>query len=209
MSSTPVLRTAALTLIAAALCIAIAPAPSQAQYSYSLFDWGQGWSENARPRVPRMRVVAFPRRIAPGQVIASFVDRRLYFVHKRGRAIAYPIATPRRRSAWEGVLRVTKKRTNPPWTPTPSMRRENPHLPAFVPGGHPRNPMGTHALYLGSTLYRIHGTDAPWTIGQPISKGCIRMLNRHVADLYSRVPIGTKVTITYRSFMQQRQGYYW
>ena len=80
------------------------------------------------------------------------------------------------------------------------MRRENPELPAFVPGGHPRNPLGIRALYLGSTLYRIHGTDAPWTIGQEVSRGCIRMYNRDVVDLYSRVPVGTKVIVTWDRF---------
>jgi lipoprotein-anchoring transpeptidase ErfK/SrfK len=80
------------------------------------------------------------------------------------------------------------------------MLRENPSLPRHVPGGHPQNPLGSHALYLGSTLYRIHGTDAPWTIGQPVSKGCVRMHNTDVNDLYRRVNVGTKVTVTWRSF---------
>jgi lipoprotein-anchoring transpeptidase ErfK/SrfK len=75
------------------------------------------------------------------------------------------------------------------------MRRENPDLPAFVPGGHPRNPLGVRAMYLGQTTYRIHGTDAPWTVGQEVSHGCIRMLNQDVADLYQRVPIGTRVVV--------------
>ena len=96
-------------------------------------------------------------------------------------------------------MRISQKRVNPTWTPTPSMRAENPNLPAYVPGGHPKNPLGNRALYLGSSLYRIHGTDAPWTIGQPVSKGCIRMLNQDVADLYRRVGVGTKVTVTWKS----------
>lgn len=80
------------------------------------------------------------------------------------------------------------------------MRRENPKLPAFVPGGHPLNPLGVRALYLGGTMYRIHGTDAPWTIGTAVSKGCIRMYNEDVLDLYPRVPVGTRVTVTWQRF---------
>lgn len=80
------------------------------------------------------------------------------------------------------------------------MRRENPRLPAYVPGGHRLNPLGVRALYLGSSLYRIHGTDAPWTIGEAVSKGCIRLYNEDVMDLYPRVPIGTRVTVTWRRF---------
>ncbi|MEM8626343.1 MAG: L,D-transpeptidase, partial [Pseudomonadota bacterium] len=107
-------------------------------------------------------------------------------------------------SRWDGVLRVTRKAKNPSWTPTPRMRRENPRLPRFVPGGHPRNPMGVRALYLGSTLYRIHGTDAPWTIGQNVSKGCIRMHNDHVKELYSRVRVGARVTATWKRYSTTR-----
>ena len=82
----------------------------------------------------------------------------------------------------------------------PTMIKENPRLPTWVPGGHPMNPLGVRALYLGSSAYRIHGTDAPWTIGQPVSKGCIRMYNKDVVELYNRVPVGTRVTITYQRF---------
>ena len=78
------------------------------------------------------------------------------------------------------------------------MRQENPTLPSFVPGGHPRNPLGVRALYLGSSTYRIHGTDAPWTIGQPVSKGCIRMFNEDVLDLYGKINVGTKVVVTWK-----------
>ena len=123
-------------------------------------------------------IVAFSKKYRAGQIIVSFGDRKLYHITRRGRAVSYPIAVPRQQSRWQGVLRISQKRTNPSWTPTATMRRENPKLPTFVPGGHPRNPLGVRALYLGSTLYRIHGTDAPWTIGQNVSKGCVRMHNR-------------------------------
>lgn len=150
-------------------------------------------------------VVSFPTRYRPGEVIVSFGDRRLYHVTSRGRATSYPIAVPRPESRWQGVLRVTQKRKNPTWTPTASMRRENPDLPRVVPGGHPRNPMGVRALYLGSTLYRIHGTDAPWTIGRNVSRGCIRMHNEHVVELYQRVGTGAKVTATWKRFRPQQR----
>jgi lipoprotein-anchoring transpeptidase ErfK/SrfK len=145
-------------------------------------------------------VVSFNARYSPGQIIVSFGDRKLYWVHKKGEAISYPIAIPREKSRWSGVASITDKRVNPPWTPTPEMMRENPRLPPWVPGGHPMNPLGVRALYLGGTSYRIHGTDAPWTIGTAASKGCIRMYNEDVLDLYPRVPIGTKVTVTWQTF---------
>ncbi len=115
-------------------------------------------------------------------------------------AVSYPIAIPREQSRWQGVMSITQKRVNPSWTPTPTMRAENPRLPMWVPGGHPMNPLGVRGLYLGSSTYRIHGTDAPWTIGQPVSKGCIRMYNQDVIELYDRVNVGTKVTVTWQRF---------
>ena len=98
------------------------------------------------------------------------------------------------------MLFVSSKRVNPPWTPTTDMRHDNPTLPAYVPGGHPLNPLGVRALYLGASHYRIHGTDAPWTIGQDASSGCIRMFNNDVIDLYDRVGVGTRVVVTWQTF---------
>jgi lipoprotein-anchoring transpeptidase ErfK/SrfK len=144
--------------------------------------------------------VSFSSQYKPGQIIVSFGDRRLYLITKPGQAISYPIAVPRQQSRWQGVLNVSDKRENPAWTPTAEMLRENPRLPNWVPGGHPMNPLGVRALYLGSSTYRIHGTDAPWTIGQAVSKGCIRMYNEDVLDLYPRVPISTRVTVTWQRF---------
>lgn len=183
--------TRALTIVGASIfMISTAPAIAQAQ---SL--WG-GDSEWGGKRT----VVSFNSKYRAGQLIASFGDRRLYYVTKPGTAISYPIAIPREQSRWQGRLNVTQKRENPSWTPTPEMLRENPRLPAWVPGGHPMNPMGVRALYLGSSTYRIHGTDAPWTIGEAVSKGCIRMFNEDVLDLYPRVPVGTVVTVTWERF---------
>ena len=146
------------------------------------------------------QTVTFSPQYKPGQIIVSFGDRRLYFVRRPGQAISYPIAVPREQSRWQGAGTFADKRVNPPWTPTPDMIKENPRLPSWVPGGHPMNPLGVRALYIGGTTYRIHGTDAPWTIGQAVSKGCIRMFNEDVLDLYPRVPIGSKVIVTWQRF---------
>lgn len=163
--------------------------PASAQDFFS-FLWGGGSRE----------AVSFNPKYRSRQIIVSFGDRKLYLVYARGKAMSYPIAIPRQQSRWAGVTRVSRKAKNPGWTPTPTMRRENPKLPAHVPGGHPLNPLGVRALYLGSSLYRIHGTDAPWTIGTAVSKGCIRMYNEDVLHLYPRVPVGTKVTVTWKRF---------
>ena len=166
--------------------------PAQAQFA----SWFGGGANTASDR----QEVSFNTNYAPGQIIVSFGDRRLYHVVARGRALSYPIAVPRAESRWQGVQIVTQKRVNPTWTPPAQMRRENPKLPPDVQGGDPRNPLGVRALYLGSTLYRIHGTDAPWTIGQNVSRGCIRMHNEHVVELYNKVGVGTKVTATWQKF---------
>ncbi len=180
-------------LFAAFAALALTAAGASAQ---SLWDWGGGSAVGGSGATS----VRFSPQFAPGQLVASFSDRRLYLVVRPGEAISYPIAIPRQQSRWQGVMAVTDKRVNPSWTPTPTMIAENPRLPRWVPGGHPLNPLGVRALYLGSSAYRIHGTDAPWTIGQPVSKGCIRMYNKDVIDLYNRVQLGTKVTVTWQSF---------
>ena len=184
-------RFGALATVAALAMTLSATAPSRAD-AQDLFSFL--WDGGSRS------VVDFSPRYQPRQIIVSFGDRKLYWVHKRGEAISYPIAVPREQSRWSGVTSVSDKRVNPAWTPTPTMLRENPRLPRWVPGGHPQNPLGVRALYLGSSAYRIHGTDAPWTIGSAVSKGCIRMYNEDVLDLYPRVPVGTKVTVTWQRF---------
>jgi lipoprotein-anchoring transpeptidase ErfK/SrfK len=176
-------------LIAAVCLLTVRPSPATAQ-DFLSFLWGGGYREEVR----------FPASVAPRQIIVSFGDRKLYWVYQKGAAISYPIAVPREQSRWSGVTSVSRKAINPGWTPTAEMRRENPKLPAYVPGGHPQNPLGVRALYLGSSTYRIHGTDAPWTIGTAVSKGCIRMYNEDVLDLYPRVPVGTRVTVTWKRF---------
>jgi lipoprotein-anchoring transpeptidase ErfK/SrfK len=171
-------------------------APPARSESSIFFDWGSNEKVNDSGR----EVVSFDKKVRTGELIVSFGDRRVYFITSPGQALSYPIAIPREKSKWAGVTSVSEKRVNPSWTPTPDMIAENPRLPPWVPGGHPMNPLGTHALYLGSSSYRIHGTDAPWTIGTAASKGCVRMYNKDVQDLYPRVPIGTRVTVTYDTY---------
>ena len=180
-----------MVVMAVAFCFSnVQPAPASAQ-GFFLFGGGGGKTR---------QVMNFSKRYSPRQIIVSFGDRKLYYITRRGEAISYPIAVPSRDARWSGVHTVTSKRVNPSWVPTPEMRRKNPRLPTYVPGGHPRNPLGVRALYIGSTMYRIHGTDAPWQIGDAVSSGCIRMFNNHVIDLYKRVPVGTKVTVTWKRY---------
>jgi lipoprotein-anchoring transpeptidase ErfK/SrfK len=181
---------------AAALMLAVLPlASAEARGGAVHYDWG-GSSEWGGGK----QTVAISPSYKVGHIVVSFGDRRLYHVVRPGQAVSYPIAIPREQSRWEGVTNVSQKRENPSWTPTPTMLKENPRLPAWVPGGHPMNPLGVRALYLGSSTYRIHGTDAPWTIGQPVSKGCIRMFNEDVLDLYPKVSVGATVTVTWQRF---------
>lgn len=151
----------------------------------------------------KRQVIDFDHKYSKDQIIVSFGDRRLYLITQKGKAISYPIAVPREQSRWQGTTTVSEKKLNPSWRPTPDMLKENPKLPTWVPGGHPMNPLGVRAMYLGASTYRIHGTDAPWTIGQAVSKGCIRMYNEDVEDLYPRVPVGMKVTVTWQQFNSQ------
>ncbi len=149
---------------------------------------------------PRETIRIRPGSYAPGEIIVSFGDRRLYYIESKSTAISYAIAIPKEEAKWSGVSYVSQKRENPTWTPTEDMRRENPRLPAYVAGGDPRNPLGVRALYLGDSMYRIHGTDAEQLIGQQVSHGCIRMYNADVADLYRRAKVGAKVTVTWNRF---------
>jgi lipoprotein-anchoring transpeptidase ErfK/SrfK len=187
-------RIAAVAAVAV-LALTLTPAIGSAAET-TLWDWG-GEKKVASSGREMVRMTAANR---PGDIIVSFSDRKLYFITKPGEAISYPIATPREQSRWQGVIQVTQKRENPSWTPTPEMRAENPKLPYWVPGGHPMNPLGVRALYLGASAYRIHGTDAPWTIGSAVSKGCVRMFNQDVADLYPRVRVGASVLVTWEKF---------
>lgn len=129
-----------------------------------------------------------------GTIVIKQSERKLYYVLGDGMALRYDVAVGKAGMQWSGETFVQSKRKNPGWSPTPRMRRENPRLPAYVPPG-PRNPLGVRAIYLGWSAYRIHGTNAPWSIGRAASSGCIRMRNNDVTDLFERVHIGAPVHV--------------
>lgn len=130
----------------------------------------------------------------PGSIVISTRDRTLHYVLPGGKAVRYKIGVGRQGFQWGGVKSVSRKAKWPGWTPPAAMRKRQPYLPAYMPGG-PGNPLGARALYLGSSLYRIHGTSEAHTIGRAVSSGCFRMLNADVVDLYERVRIGAKVYV--------------
>ncbi|MBX2806225.1 MAG: L,D-transpeptidase [Hyphomicrobiales bacterium] len=129
-----------------------------------------------------------------GTIIVMTSERKLYYILSKGMALRYDVAVGKAGMQWSGDTFVQKKRENPGWTPTARMRRENPRLPKYVPAG-PRNPLGVRAIYLGWSEYRIHGTNAPSSIGRAASSGCIRMRNSDVIDLFERVHIGAPVHV--------------
>lgn len=130
----------------------------------------------------------------PGTIIINTPDKFLYLVQENGKAVRYGIGVGRPGFTWAGTHEVTSKREWPDWRPPKEMLARRPDLPHYMAGG-PENPLGARALYLGSTLYRIHGSNEPWTIGTQVSSGCIRMRNEDVIDLYERVSVGTKVVV--------------
>src|ERR1700723_3803067 len=131
---------------------------------------------------------------APGTIIISTAERHLYLVQGNGRALRYGIGVGRDGFQWQGLLNITRKAEWPDWTPPPEMIVRQPYLPRFMAGG-PGNPLGARAMYLGTTIYRIHGTNRPDTIGTKVSSGCFRLVNADVSDLYDRAPVGTKVIV--------------
>ncbi|MCO4054046.1 MAG: L,D-transpeptidase [Bosea sp.] len=152
--------------------------------------------EEFRPQataIPR-ETVTYNSRYAPGTVLVDTRERRLYFILSSTQAVRYGVGVGRPGFEWSGTKPVTRKAEWPSWTPPAQMLRRRPDLPRFMPGG-PENPMGARALYLGSSLYRIHGSNEPETIGQAVSSGCIRMINEDVIDLYERVRVGARVVV--------------
>ncbi len=165
-----------------------APPPVQAAPSED-----EGAAAELPARLKR-QIVGYPGREAPGTVIIDTPNTYLYYVLGGGRAIRYGIGVGRDGFTWSGVQSITRKAEWPDWTPPPEMIARQPYLPRHMAGG-PGNPLGARAMYLGGTVYRIHGTNAPGTIGTHVSSGCIRLTNEDVADLYSRVNVGTKVIV--------------
>jgi lipoprotein-anchoring transpeptidase ErfK/SrfK len=143
--------------------------------------------------IPR-QVVQWRKAHTPGTIVISTTERRLYYVLGRGQAIRYGVGVGRQGFTWSGTKTVSMKREWPDWRPPPQMLRRRPDLPRHMRGGI-ENPLGARAIYLGSSLFRIHGSNEPDTIGAAVSSGCIRMTNRDVIDLYGRVRVGTRVVV--------------
>ncbi|MDB5591553.1 L,D-transpeptidase [Enterovirga sp.] len=182
-------RTISALLFGAALAASTVAATPAAAYNPIAEFFGL-FSTQAIPR----QLVSWPGREAPGTVVVSTSQRRLYYVLGGGQAIRYGVGVGREGFTWSGTKLITAKREWPGWTPPPAMRRRIPSLPHHIPGG-PDNPLGARALYLGSSLYRIHGSNEDHTIGAASSSGCIRMTNADVMDLYQRVRVGTRVIV--------------
>jgi lipoprotein-anchoring transpeptidase ErfK/SrfK len=149
--------------------------------------------ENVPPAYQR-QLVFFRTTEPAGTVVVHTSQRFLYVVQGNNRALRYGIGVGREGFQWAGLLKISRKAEWPDWIPPPEMIARQPYLPRFMAGG-PGNPLGARALYLGSTVYRIHGTNQPQTIGHAVSSGCFRLVNNAVIDLYDRVPVGTKVVV--------------
>jgi lipoprotein-anchoring transpeptidase ErfK/SrfK len=172
-----------------------AQAPSFARDSYARDSYARDSYEGAEQGDRfRRQVVDYPSREPAGTVIVDTAHTYLYYVLGNGKAIRYGIGVGRDGFTWSGTETVSRKAEWPDWTPPPEMIARQPYLPRFMAGGL-SNPLGARAMYLGNTIYRIHGTNAPETIGHNVSSGCIRLVNEDVMDLYSRVNVGTKVIV--------------
>ena len=190
--------TRAFAFLIAALTVLVGVGPAQAQ-GFDLRDilgggpnFSGGGGGGASP-IPRT-TVSYPGNHAPGTIVVSTGERRLYLVLPNGQALRYGIGVGRDGFRWSGTHRITAKKEWPDWTPPSQMLARRPDLPRHMKGGID-NPLGARAMYLGSTLYRIHGSNEPETIGQAVSSGCFRMTNDDVTDLYGRVSVGTPVIV--------------
>jgi lipoprotein-anchoring transpeptidase ErfK/SrfK len=195
------------TAIALAALIGALCASSAAAAPLSLFPFDRPQPPQANAYTPteteeatevqarfKRQVVNYPTLEAPGTIVVDTPNTYLYFVLGNGRAIRYGIGVGREGFTWSGVKHVEKMAEWPDWHPPAEMLERQPYLPRFMAGG-PGNPLGARAMYLSGSVYRIHGTNAPHTIGQRVSSGCIRLVNEDVADLYSRVKVGAKVVV--------------
>jgi lipoprotein-anchoring transpeptidase ErfK/SrfK len=191
---------ATLVLIGAAVCSGAAQSQviainlrSDAAYSYHQIAPDND-GEFAVPARLHRQIVSYGSAESPGTIIIDTPNTYLYFILGSGKAIRYGIGIGREGFTWSGVKNIERKSEWPDWIPPVDMLHRQPYLPRFMAGG-PGNPLGARAMYLAGTVYRIHGTNAPETIGKQVSSGCIRMLNEDVTDLYDRTHIGTKVVV--------------
>jgi lipoprotein-anchoring transpeptidase ErfK/SrfK len=168
---------------------------AQAQpVAFNSFGESQAAREYRLPNEFMPAVVPYPSHEKPGTMIIDTIGRHLFLIMGNNQALRYGVGVGRPGFEWAGVHYVTRMAEWPDWTPPPEMLQRKPDLPRHMAGG-PANPLGARALYLGSTLYRIHGSNEPWTIGTAVSSGCIRMRNEDVSDLYQRVSVGAKVIV--------------
>ena len=182
---------------AAAAAVAIAASAFATQASANPFAWlGYAATDNGNQVRADLRraTVNYQTNEAPGTVIVDTQNTYLYYVLGGGQAIRYGIGVGREGFTWSGVKTVERKSEWPDWTPPPEMIARSPYLPRFMAGG-VTNPLGARAMYLSGSFYRIHGTNAPSTIGSRATAGCIRMANEDVIDLYDRVRVGAKVVV--------------
>jgi lipoprotein-anchoring transpeptidase ErfK/SrfK len=184
----------------AMLCAVSVSVPAQPvfQYPETMKDVDPGIdhgnTDAALPDEFKKQRVFYRSQQPPGTIIIDTSKRHLYLIQNETTAIRYGIGVGRDGFTWQGLLQISRKAEWPDWHPPPEMIARQPYLPRFMAGG-PGNPLGARAMYLGNTVYRIHGTNAPETIGQAVSSGCFRLVNDDVADLYDRVNVGTKVIV--------------
>jgi lipoprotein-anchoring transpeptidase ErfK/SrfK len=188
------IRFFAAPLAAIALLTATAAGAVAEEYdSRDIMGGGPNFFRGGSSPIPRT-TVTFAGNYAPGTIVVNTGERRLYLVLQNGQALRYGIGVGRDGFRWGGTHRITAKKEWPDWTPPSQMLARRPDLPRHMKGG-VENPLGARAMYLGSTLYRIHGSNEPETIGQAVSSGCFRMTNDDVTDLYGRVSVGTTVVV--------------
>ena len=182
------------TMIASAAFLAtLGSAKAQGFDTRDIMGGGPNFFGTGSSPIPRTTVY-FPENYAPGTIVIDTAERRLYLVQGNGQALRYGIGVGRDGFRWGGIHRISAKKEWPSWTPPRQMLARRPDLPRHMEGGI-ENPLGARAMYLGSTLYRIHGSNEPETIGQAVSSGCFRMTNDDVTDLYGRVSVGTLVIV--------------
>jgi lipoprotein-anchoring transpeptidase ErfK/SrfK len=186
------MRSFALLAVAMTLC-SLGRAHAEGYDSRDFMFGGPNFNYGRSSPIQR-QTVYFQGNYEPGTVIISTAERRLYLVLPNGQALRYGIGVGRDGFRWSGVHRISAKKEWPSWTPPSQMLARRPDLPRHMAGGI-ENPLGARAMYLGSTLYRIHGSNEPETIGQAVSSGCFRMTNDDVTDLYNRVSVGTTVVV--------------
>jgi len=175
----------------------VVPSMAARVYNASTNTWEEPAPYTSRRghAIPK-EIVDYTSNYKPGTIVIETGERRLYLVLEDGKALKYGVGVGRDGFTWSGTHSITRKAEWPGWTPPAQMRKRVPDLPAYMPGG-PDNPLGARALYIGSTLYRVHGTSEPASIGLAVSSGCIRLTNEDITDLYERVQVGARIVVNH------------